>query len=269
MLLLTVNDGRNVVLRLMGREPWRTHAAGLLGRESAVQRQLRNTPIPAPRTLALDAAGVEVGTPAHLMSWLPGSVQLRRQDDEFLGGVARLLAEIHDHDPGADRPRNYQSWAGPAKRILPAWTRHPWLWEQAFDLLEQDPPDHAGTFLHRDFHVGNVLWESGRISGVVDWVETSWGPAGLDLAHVTTYLSMLHGPETGQRLVQLYRSLGQQRVDAAAQRYWDVMDIVGYLPDPAKVVQPWRELGSGVTVAQAQSRLESHLMAVVQGAAHT
>jgi hypothetical protein len=38
-----------------------------------------------------------------------------------------------------------------------------------------EPPDYRACFLHRDFHPGNVLFTGDglRISGVVDWVETS------------------------------------------------------------------------------------------------
>jgi hypothetical protein len=38
-----------------------------------------------------------------------------------------------------------------------------------------------------------------RISGVVDWVETSWGPADLDVAHCSTNLVLLHGVPAGIR----------------------------------------------------------------------
>ena len=48
-------------------------------------------------------------------------------------------------------------------------------------------------------------------------------------------------------------------VDDDAQRYWDVLDCVGYLPDPTKVATPWREAGRDVSDALARGRLEEHL----------
>ena len=183
MLGLTAPGGERAVLRLMTREPWRRHAAGLLDREAAVQRLLAGSAVPAPRSIAL---GDAAGTPAHLMTWLPGTLRLDSAADAVLDAVARQLVDIHRFEPGPDRPREYQSWATPAKRVTPPWARRPALWAEAFRLLGQPPPPYAGTFLHRDFHLGNLLWARGRISGVVDWVETSWGPAELDVAKVVT-----------------------------------------------------------------------------------
>ena len=265
MLRLGADDGEHAVLRLMTKEPWRTHAPGLLARESQVQQQLAATDIPAPATIAVDPQGEEAGTPAHLMSRLPGTVELARDDDALIERLARLLAGIHAFDPGSARPRDYQSWAPPSKRLVPGWARRPDLWREAFDLLDQPPPSYVGRFLHRDFHVGNVLWEDGEVSGVVDWVETSWGPRALDVAHCTTYLAMLHGPEAGRRFAEIHGRLSGEPADGEEQRYWDVMDVVGYLPDPKKVVQPWRDLGRDVTDELGRERLEEHLATVLGG----
>src|SRR5690348_2714767 len=68
MLRLDPEQGDPAVLRVMTREPWRTHGEGLTTREHEVQRLLEDTPVRAPRTLALDAAGGSCGHPAHLMT---------------------------------------------------------------------------------------------------------------------------------------------------------------------------------------------------------
>ncbi|MGZ4533974.1 MAG: phosphotransferase family protein [Nocardioidaceae bacterium] len=263
MLGLTATDGARAVLRLMTKEPWRRHAPGLLTRESEVQRQLAGTGIPAPTSLAVDPDGTHAGVPAHLMSRLPGCLELARQEDDLLARLAGLLTAIHAHDPGADRPRAYQSWAPAAKRVVPGWARHPELWREAFAELERPAPPYQARFLHRDFHLGNVLWQDGEVSGVVDWVETSWGPAELDVAHASTYLAMLHGPGTAARFAAAYRAQAGMAEAASAQRYWAVMDVVGYLPDPAKVAQPWRDTGRAVADRCARDRLEQHLAAVL------
>lgn len=76
------------------------------------------------------------------------------------------------------------------------------------EVIRQEPPAYEGCFLHRDFHPGNVLFrgtgEDCRISGVVDWVETSCGEDHL---------------------------------------YWRLIDALSYSPDAAKFAGPWRELG--------------------------
>lgn len=263
VLRVTSRDGEQAVLRLMTKEPWRTHAAALLRREVETQRDLLRTALPAPETLALDLDGSHAGAPAHLMTLLPGSLELTRSTEPVLSAVAHLLIEIHAFDPGVRRPRTYQSWAPPAKRVVPGWAGSPALWLQAFEMLEEQPPAFRGTFLHRDFHLGNILWEGDRVSGVVDWVETSWGPAALDVAHATTYLAMLHGLQAAEHFGSLYDDLAPGRAQTSGRRYWQVMDIVGYLPDPSKVTRPWRELGIEITDDLARRRLEGYLASVL------
>lgn len=102
------------------------------------------------------------------------------------------------------------------------------------------------------------------MSGVVDWVKTSWGPCALDVAHCTTYLAMLHGQEAATRFEAAYRGLTDDPGEDDHVRYWQVMEVVGYLPDPTKVVQPWRDLGHAVTDEQARARLEQHLAAALE-----
>ncbi|MEV0729566.1 aminoglycoside phosphotransferase family protein [Polymorphospora sp. NPDC050346] len=263
VLRLTAADGEEAVLRLMTKEPWRRHAAGLLTREADVQARLGRSSIPVPRSLALDPSGAEAGVPAHLMSYLPGRLRLDDVSTQAIGTLADLLVTIHRFDPGSAKPREFQSWAGPDKRVVPRWARRPDLWERAFEELDRPAPAYVGTFLHRDFHLGNVLWTGERISGVVDWVETSWGPAHLDVAHAATYLAMLHGTASAAGFTDAYRQRARDRPDDDEVRYWNIMDIVGYLPDPAKVVQPWRDHGLTIGHDLTRVRLEQRLEAVL------
>ncbi len=192
MLALTPAAGETVVLRLMTREPWRTHGAELTRREHDVQMLLAGTAVPAPGSRVLDADGTGTGHPAHLMTMLPGQVDTERVDRGSLAALAATLAEIHAVTPARDL-RTYQSWAWEAKHVVPSWAQDPDLWRAAFDLLREEPPPYEPCFLHRDFHLRNVLWVGDAVSGVVDWVETSVGPAWLDVAHCRTNLAIDHG----------------------------------------------------------------------------
>lgn len=118
MLALETAAGEGLVLRLMTREPWRTHGAALTARESEVQRMLAGTPVPAPRSVALDADGSSCGHPAHLMTRLPGSARADRPSVEDLRSMVGVLAGIHEVVPSID-VRTYQSWAFEAKYVVP------------------------------------------------------------------------------------------------------------------------------------------------------
>lgn len=250
MLRLTDGAGGQSVLRLMSKEPWRAHGEGLTTREHETQLMLAGTGVPAPRSLALDATGEQAGDPAHLMSLLPGTTDLRRSSSEDLETMARTLAAVHAVRP-AVRPRTYQSWAVPAKQVVPAWATVPAAWERAFAVLAQDPPPYDGTFLHRDFSPRNLLWSGDRLTGIVDWVETSWGPAWLDVAHCRTILAIHAGTEVADRFGAEYVALTGRE----PQPYFDVMDVVGLLPHPDRV--PF------LSDPEHQVRIESYLVSLL------
>jgi aminoglycoside phosphotransferase (APT) family kinase protein len=251
MLALDTGDGGGFVLRLMTREPWRSHGTELTARECEVQQMLAGTGVPAPRSRALDADGRACGFPGHLMSLLPGRVDLDRVDEVDLDRLADLLAGIHDISPTID-VRPYQSWAWEAKYSVPPWATDAALWEEAFALLRTDPPDFEPCFIHRDFQHRNVLWSDDRISGVVDWVETSIGPAWLDVAHCCTNIALTHGSATADRFAAAYVA----RTGREPQHYFDVMDIVGFLPPPDRE--------GFITAADERRRLEERLSSVMR-----
>jgi aminoglycoside phosphotransferase (APT) family kinase protein len=226
MLALDHEDGTRTVLRLMTNEPWRTHGAELTTRERTAQHFLGGTDVPAPTSLALDAGGSVCGVAAHLMSRLPGR-PLEQVDDAATATMAAALARIHRLRP--DEPfRTFQSWAWEAKWVVPAWTRHPESWRGAFEVLAGPAPAYEPTFLHRDFGHRNLLWADGAITGVVDWVETSTGPAWLDAAHAASTLAVLVAPAPALAFLDQYAALAPEPLHP----YWVVMDAVGHLPPP-------------------------------------
>ncbi|WP_374983091.1 phosphotransferase family protein [Streptomyces fradiae] len=104
-----------------------------------------------------------------------------------------------------------------------------------------------------------------RVSGVVDWVETSWGPADLDVAHCSTALALLHGVPAGMAFADLYAAAGGTLAeDPAAHLYWRLVDALAYAPDAEKVAVPWRELGrTDLTPAVLAGRLETYVQALM------
>ncbi|MET9635667.1 phosphotransferase [Streptomyces virginiae] len=262
---------RSLVLRSFVKPFYLRHAEGLLTREAAVLRRLGGTDVPAATLAAVDATAQYCDHPSLLMSLLPGTVRLADQDaDERAGLLARQLVSIHRLPVTASRrPRPYQAWASPERVTLPAATGRPDLWRRAVDVIRREPPAHQGCFLHRDFHPGNVLFTGAdgdlRISGVVDWVETSWGPADLDVAHCSTALALLHGVPAGLRFADRYADAGGTLADGTAHLYWRLLDALGFAPDAEKVAVPWRELGRvDLTADVLTRRLEGYIEALFE-----
>ena len=83
-------------------------------------------------------------------------------------------------------------------------------------------PPYRPTFIHRDFHPGNVLWSRGRASGVVDWANACRGPRGCDLAHCRGNLIDLGGPEAADRFLAAYESFTGE----AYHPYWEMASIL-------------------------------------------
>ncbi|WP_329598793.1 phosphotransferase [Streptomyces pseudovenezuelae] len=267
MRRLELDDGTELVLRSFVKPFFRRHAPGLLGREASVLSLLADVEgVPAPAPVAVDATGEHCDHPSLLMSRLPGGVRVDEEDlDRRLDLLAAQLVRIHQVVPER-RPRIYQAWAWPEKV---RGVRGP-LWERAVDVIRQDPPPYQGCFLHRDFHPGNVLFTGAgpelRISGVVDWVETSWGPADLDVAHCSTALALLHGPAHGLAFRQRYEAHGGRRLaDGPDHLYWRLLDALAYCPDAAKLAGPWRELGRTELTSEVLSgRLELYVRELME-----
>ncbi|MFC8452017.1 phosphotransferase family protein [Kitasatospora sp. NPDC057223] len=262
---------RSLVLRSFTEPYYVRHAKGLLTREACTLALLRGTGVTAASLLAVDPTAEFAGFPSLLMSLLPGEVRL---DDATAAPrvelLARQLLRIHRLPvPGPRRPRDYRVWTPPDRVRLPPATARPELWRRAMDVVRARPPAYEGCFLHRDFHPGNVLFggDAGdqHVTGVVDWVETSWGPPDLDVGHCAVALALLHGPGTGLLLVDGYLAAGGRLSTApGAHLYWQLLSALHYAPDAEKLAAPWRELGrTDLTPALVAARLEDYVSAVL------
>lgn len=262
MRRLTLDDGTDLVQRTFVKPFFRHHGPSLLAREASVLTLLAGPEgIPAPGLVAVDATAEHCDHPTLLMSALPGRVRVDEDDlDRRLDLLAAQLVRVHGVVP-AERPRTYQAWTSPERVRTPDGP----LWERAVDVIRRDPPPYDGCFLHRDFHPGNVLFTGTgselRITGVVDWVETSWGPADLDVAHCSTALALLHGPAYGLDFRERYEAHGgRDLADDPDHLYWRLLDALHYCPDAAKLAGPWRDLGRGdLTPEVLGERLEAYV----------
>jgi aminoglycoside phosphotransferase (APT) family kinase protein len=275
MLGLRHRDGSETVLRQMVFDPWRKHAVGLLNREAEVQALLAGVVV-APTPLAVDPDGTATGEPSLLMSRLPGAIDLVRCDDEFLSALAASLLQVHRFRPRDGAwPREYQSWAFESKRVVPPWSSDDGLYAEAFERLAAPAPSYERTFLHRDFQPGNVLWRDGAVSGIVDWVETSTGPADLDVAHSASNLATLHGPEVAMAFRKSYVEAGGVLAsDRDAAVYWQLLDLVAFLPAGGResgasedvMTATWRANGRpDLTPALARQNREGLLRLILAG----
>jgi hypothetical protein len=183
--------------------------------------------------------------------------------DSWLREMAALLPRIHAVDGGAQQlVQPYRAYHDFAVMEPPVWSRRPDVWRRALDVVTQARPTFTACFVHRDYHPGNVLWSRGRLTGVVDWVNASWGPPGVDIGHCRLNLALLHGPDVADRfLARCEAEFGP----LAAQPHWDIVAALdgGFLSH-GRVYSGWADAGvRGLTPALLRRRLEEHVARAV------
>jgi hypothetical protein len=158
------------------------------------------------------------------------------------------------------QPRPYEFWTPPDLEV-PNWASRPDSWQRAIDIFHQGPPPTHQGLVHRDFHPGNILWEGDRITGVIDWAETSWGPPDLDVMHSRANFVMLHDVDSAVAFSDAYRwHGGMLDDDQDAELFWAVSDILGFLPDPAEIIAALIRHRRDLTAPVVRERLEQLLM---------
>ncbi|WP_423247255.1 phosphotransferase family protein [Streptomyces decoyicus] len=260
-------DTRDLVLRSFVDPFPAGHAEDWLNREAGALSLLTGTGVPAPGLIAVDPTAAHCEYPSLLMTHLAGRTVL---DDEGVETRVRLLARqlvaIHALRP-AERPRGYVALTTADTVVVPKGADAA-AWAAAIDVIRRPAPPYEGRFLHRDFQPGNVLFDvpppgtaGARITGVVDWAATSWGPADLDVAHCSTNLALLHGPAWGLRFAEAYEEAGGVLATAASERlYWQVRDGLACSEEVQLVAQPWREAGrTELTTRAVEERLDAYV----------
>ena len=156
--------------------------------------------------------------------------------EEFLRALAEPLPVIHELRFTSEtvlpeyRPNPLRM------RRPPAWAARPDVWERAIEVLEGrlTSGESAGEdrrFVHRDYHPGNVLWEGGRMTGIVDWVNASIGSPWADVGHCRVNIASELGQEAADRFLAIYRGVSG-RTDEY-DPYWDIAAAIGGLDEDA------------------------------------
>jgi aminoglycoside phosphotransferase (APT) family kinase protein len=231
-LTIDGEDGRvhELVLRRFVRADWLAEEPDVAAREAAALALLANRGLPTPRLVAADPDGAVVGVPAVLMTRLPGRIEWDPPEVErFLRRLAEPLPTIHAIPlPRATVLPDYQPYSLKLRRP-PAWASRPDVWARAFQLLDAPPPSGERAVIHRDYHPGNVLWHSGRVSGVVDWVNTSIGCPWADVGHCRVNIASELGEPAADRFLELYRAASGRGDEY--DPYWDIAAAVGGLDE--------------------------------------
>lgn len=259
------SSGDPVVLRYQPKEDWGERGRQHIAAEATAARLLVGSPLPVPKLIASDPTGAETGGYANLTTWLPGRVRLDRLSSAAIDRLGRAAAVLHATVAPPDaRPRRYEFWA-PPKPVVPLWAGDRDLWRRALEIYAGGAPATPSGLVHRDFHPGNVLWAGDKITGIIDWAETSWGPADLDVMHSRTNFAVLHSIDQAYEFSAAYaRHGGTVDSDPEARRFWAVSDILGFLPDPRPILRALMVIRPELTAEVICDRLEQFLADTLQ-----
>lgn len=216
------SGARDVVLR---RWQFDDEAQAQVTREASALTAIRGHGVPAPQLLAMDADGVETGVPCTLTSALTGQPDLAPADmRSWLGQLATTQAAIH---AVPDRPRTYADAGNGDGEPVPVPDRYggrhrplDWLSDRGLRDAAREaasgPLGDETVFAHGDYQHFNVLWDDGRLTGVVDWPDAATGNRGSDVGHCRLNLAVLFDAETAGAYLTMYERAAGVRVDRRA-----------------------------------------------------
>jgi aminoglycoside phosphotransferase (APT) family kinase protein len=233
---VTVTDGQHrlhrLVLRRFVRLDWLAEEPDLAIHEATALATVARSPLSTPRAVACDPDGVTAGAPAILMTRLEGKIIWDPPAlDAFLRLLAKTLALIHSIPvPAGTSLPPYRPYPARSQRP-PVWAGQPEVWERAIELLRGPVPSAERKLIHRDYHPGNVLWNDGRVSGVIDWVNTSIGSPWADVGHCRANIAGRCGLRAADRFLALYREVSGRGDEY--HPYWDMELLIGSLDERA------------------------------------
>jgi aminoglycoside phosphotransferase (APT) family kinase protein len=211
---VTFSLSTGVVLRRPPRGPLPPSAHDVL-REARLLRALEDTPVRAPRVLAVCAQERVIGAPFYVMEEVRGDVvtdtipealdnpqQRANIAEELIDG----LVELHDVDwttlglEGFGKPTGYLErqlrrfnglWEHNRTREIPEFEQvSEWLGAH----IPQSPP---ATIVHGDYRLGNTMLAHGapaRLIAILDWEMATIGDPLADIGYM-----MLHWTQAGDR----------------------------------------------------------------------
>jgi aminoglycoside phosphotransferase (APT) family kinase protein len=262
---ITISEGgseHQVVLRLFTNRNWLSHEPDLAVHEASALQAIANLDLPVPHLIAFDADGSNCGSPALLMTHLPGRVNLQPRDfDAWLLAQARFLQTLHSVS-APDFRWHYSPYIKPATAVIPKWSSIPMKWLRAIKAAQQPPPAGFTCFIHRDFHPTNILWRGSTLTGVVDWVNACLGPADFDAAWMRINLVQMYGLPAADRFLQHYLALAPE--SQPYNPFWDLMALLEFTANAPGIYPPWRQFGlSSLNTTIIRQRLDEYLLKVL------
>jgi aminoglycoside phosphotransferase (APT) family kinase protein len=199
--------------------------------------------IPVARPLYLDDEGSLLGAPGIAVVQMPGDANLSPEDPvTWARALAIMLARIHAV-PCDETTRNTlpyanaeTTWFAREESIPEAMAAHPDgppVWQKVRDLLPTQA-QAPSAITHMNYWPGNVLWDDGSVSAVIDWEEVAYGDPGIDVAYCRMAMHVSGKTHAADEFLAAYEAETGRPV--ANLGLWELAAAARTMPDPAWAV---------------------------------
>jgi len=229
-------------------------------------RLLQSQSVPAPRPLLLDDRGDLLGLPGIVTEFVEGrTIALPAEAwrwGEMAAPAARMLARIH-HVPYSESDKRYLmddnvevAWFIKDGLIPDTMRADPdgeLVWHPVNERWGRWTPVEP-RFAHTDYWAGNILWQGGQISAVVDWEEAGYGHPAADVAYARMGYFIEGIPEAAETFLRVYE----------AEAGWTLTDLALFelaasarpMMSPTEwFAHPYMEAGFRRFIAEAKAKL--------------
>ncbi len=190
---------------------------------------LRAAQLPAPEPYLLDESGELFPAPYIVVEYIEGSTDFAPSGlPDALLQLACGLAAIHNVDISTfdlscipDNDKIY----GAKIATRPALTDESLQEGRIRDILEAAwplPRRNKDALLHGDFWPGNVIWNDGRLAGIIDWEDARTGDPLADLGNSRLEVLWAFGVDAMRSFTGHYMSAAAPGLDYTDLPYWDL-----------------------------------------------
>lgn len=234
MLAFTVADENGRSHTRIARSPnphvlaHNPHAAAA---EAQLLTWLHAAGLPVPQPLQLLPAGALFAAPTLILPYLDGApIFAPANRDDFLQQQAALLARIHRLPHAAAAlpflPRQADRYTARLQQRPPALddTMLEKSAREALAAVWPLPNRNPARLLHGDFWLGNLLWQEGRLTAVLDWEDAAIGDPLIDLAICRLEMTLMLDEDAADTFTAQYHDANP--LDMTDLPYWDLTTVL-------------------------------------------
>lgn len=231
-------------------------------REFKTLQLLTKHGLPVPEPLYLDDAGTTLGSPGIVTRYMPGKlVMAQPYPAQWAETLAKTLASVHSIPINASNmsflldAKSEVLWFLKSKDSMPKYISvHPKgsaLWQAMLNylpnLIRVKP-----SLVHIDYWSGNILWDKGVISAVVDWEEAAQGDPGIDVAYCRMDMILCGMSEAADAFLETYEN--EMGKSVANLGFWEL----------AAAVRPMFNPDDWISESPAKERFADYVDAAIE-----